>query len=209
MQKLILTVAIVFASYLHAAVVEWDTIMSYKDCGGIEDFYSIVWYDMRPYHGHSYMLQVDMMLTSDNGCFTLTSEDYDDTATGVVNNWLLAKKGDIADAGTTRNQGVYFNHCHLDHESGWSNAPVSGKFGSDFYLMFAVGDNEQHDNNVVNPYCLYGWVHLYVDANGDMDVLGSAIGLDGQSMVVGAIPEPSAGALLLLGLSMLALRRRS
>ena len=93
-------------------------------------------------------------------------------------------------------------------KSGWSNNPIIGELDSDLYLMFAMGDNDGHNNYISNPYCLYGWVHLNVDEQGRMNILSSVIGMEGQSMIVGAIPEPSAGVLLLLGLAALALRRR-
>ena len=93
-------------------------------------------------------------------------------------------------------------------KSGWSNNPIIGELDSDLYLMFAMGDNDGHNNYISNPYCLYGWVHLNVDEQGRMNILSSVIGMEGQSMIVGAIPEPSAGVLLLLGLAALVLRRR-
>ena len=54
----------------------------------------------------------------------------------------------------------------------------------------------------------YGWVHVSVDDELNMTLLGEGINLYGGPVVVGAIPEPSAGMLLLLGLAGLALRRR-
>ena len=208
MRKLIFICIITFVPCAHAATVAWNEVMLFKDAGGIKDFYSMMWCNVQLDSGRYFDLQLDMMLTTDSGGFTITSEDYDDTATGVVNNWLPAKKGDMVDASTTRNQSVYFNHCHLDHESGWSNNPIIGELDSDLYLMFAVGDNDGHNNYISNPYCLYGWVHLNVDEQGRMNILSSAIGMEGQSLIVGAIPEPSAGVLLLLGLAALAFRRR-
>ena len=56
----------------------------------------------------------------------------------------------------------------------------------------------------------YGWVHVSVDDELNMTLLGEGINLYGEPVVVGMlpIPEPSAGTLLLLGLAGLALRRR-
>lgn len=57
------------------------------------------------------------------------------------------------------------------------------------------------------PDTYYGWVSYTVDAQGNLTFIESAIGLNGQSMIVGVIPEPSCAALLLFGTIALALRR--
>ncbi len=59
----------------------------------------------------------------------------------------------------------------------------------------------------------YGWVHVSVDENLDMTLLGDGINLYGGPVTVGvpesAIPEPAGGLLLLLGAGLLALRRNA
>ncbi len=209
MRKLITIILVTFIHHLYGATVEWNEVVLCKDWGGVSGAYSMFWNKFSYSPDRTYILQVDMSISIEGNYFTLTSEDYDATATGVVDNWLKANKGDVADASTTRNKMLYFNHCHLDHQEGWANDPISGELGSDFYLIFAVGDLDDYNNNVPNPDCLYGWAHLNVDATGEVNLLGSAIGLDGQSMVVGAIPEPSSAMLLILGLCVLGLRRRA
>ena len=206
MHKLVFIVSMAVVPYTYSASVEWDCVSLYKFAGTSNE-YSMRWSKTVSLTS-SFDLQVDMFLSVQDGRFLIATADYNDSATGVVDNWLLAGNGDVADASTTRNQSTYFNHCHLDHQAEWRNAPVSGELGTDFYLMFAVGDLNDYNNNIPNPDCLYGWTHLSVDANGDMHLLGSAIGLDGQSMVVGGIPEPSSALLLLLGVAGLALRRK-
>ena len=53
-----------------------------------------------------------------------------------------------------------------------------------------------------------GWVELGLDDGGALVAIRSAWDKDGDSILIGAIPEPSSGSLLLVGGAMLALRRR-
>lgn len=57
------------------------------------------------------------------------------------------------------------------------------------------------------PSFLYGWLGLTVTAD-SLSVNDAVINLYGGPMTVGLIPEPTAAALMLLGLAPLALRRR-
>lgn len=54
---------------------------------------------------------------------------------------------------------------------------------------------------------LYGWLEVAVNGT-ELSIVNSAIGLNGQSMVVGVIPEPSCTFLMLTGIAVLALRRQ-
>ena len=214
MRKLTCIAAVMLALCAHGASVLWDGVHLTKfDHGNGDAEYVLGWSGA----GHTTSgisgtcsLQVRMALVVfDNvNYYCITSYDDDPTATGVTANWLQARAGDIADASTTRNMKYYFNHCHLDHETGWQNRDIYSDAGSDFYLMFAVGSTDDYNNNILNPSCLYGWAHRGVEGNGDIELLGSAIGLEGQSMTVGAIPEPSSVVLLLVGCAVLVLRRK-
>lgn len=55
----------------------------------------------------------------------------------------------------------------------------------------------------------YGWFQIGVDQAGELNILSSAWDLDGDAIVVGAIPEPTSGMLVLLGMAALALKRRA
>ena len=214
MRKLIAIAAVFFLFLAHAATVLWNGVELDKlslGNGGVD--YVLHWcsvYTEIPGVVGYYDLQVRMTIAKSNNINTyrITSYDDDPTATGVTANWLQARAGDIADASTTRNLKYYFNHCHLDHETGWENLDIYSGADSDFYLKFAVGSTDDYNDNILDPECLYGWAHLGIDGNGGMELRGSAIGLEGQSMVVGAIPEPSSAWLLILGIAGLALRRR-
>jgi len=88
-----------------------------------------------------------------------------------------------------------------EHEGGLViNAP------SDFYLGFMVPESKTSDGVV-----RYGWYHLsFEDGYDEIKLLDSGIGLYGENVLVGvgAVPEPTAAMLLMLGVSGLVLRRR-
>lgn len=59
---------------------------------------------------------------------------------------------------------------------------------------------------------VYGWVQLEMSTDGTLNLVASAADFDGGPMIVGggaAIPEPNAMLLLLLGLGVMGLRRRT
>ena len=214
MRKLIFIAAVAVSQCAFGANVLWDALEldRYGSAGGDVE-YVLGWTGFMSVEAglpDCYCADVWIRIQDmyNSSCYWVESVDYDFTATGVTANWLCAENGDIADAGTTRNVKYYFNHCHLDHETGWENQGFFTDPDADFYLMFAVGSLNDHNAGIPNPNCLYGWAQLKVDGNGELGLIRSAIGLDGQAMIVGAIPEPSSALLLLLGCAGLALRRR-
>lgn len=82
-----------------------------------------------------------------------------------------------------------------------------------FYLAFQVF--ELIDNGlegITRGDAYYGWTEFRIAKSSDVELISSAVDLDGYAMIVGggtATPEPSSGVLLLLGLSLLSLRRRA
>lgn len=139
--------------------------------------------------------------------FTVTTRDLEDSLSGFVGNWLVGSKGDVACEGTTRHQGRYLNHAKIDGETGYTTYDLTGSAPQDYYLIFAVENLDDYINQVPDPRYAYGWAHIAVNDDMSLSLRGSAMSLDGSPLVVGAIPEPSAGLLALLGFSLLALRR--
>ena len=139
--------------------------------------------------------------------FTIGTYDFEDTLSSFVGNWLVADDGDVASEATTRHQGNYLNHAKIDGETGYTTYNLNGTAPQDYYLIFAVENLSDYNNNVPDPRYAYGWAHFSVNDDMSLSLLGSAMSIDGSPIVVGAIPEPSAGVLLLLGLAGLVLRR--
>jgi len=139
--------------------------------------------------------------------FHMTTFDYTETAAGFIGNWNVANKGDIVSADTIRGQGEYLNHCKIDGESA-TTFDYMGKMDEAFYLMFAVADVRSHVDGQIDENVLYGWVE-FVFSDGSLEMKRSAIGLDGQAMTVGAVPEPVSSVMLLIGCAVLFLRRET
>ena len=140
--------------------------------------------------------------------FTIATRDLEDSLSGFIGNWLAANVGDVASEATARHQGNYFNHAKIDGETGYATYNLEGTVPQEYYLIFAVENIDDYNSNAQDPRYAYGWAHFAVNGDTSLSLLGSAMSLDGSPVVVGAIPEPSAGVLAVLGVALLALRRR-
>ena len=126
---------------------------------------------------------------------------------GMCTIWVRQmNEGDVVSAETMNGPGLsYFYHATEDV----SGADCDGSIFTDelIYLSFSTLAWE-NDGQGPGRYMVYGWVA--VDTNGDdVVVTGSAWDADGGAMIVGggAIPEPSGGLLVLVGLLALILHR--
>lgn len=121
--------------------------------------------------------------------------------------WILVTLGTVIDEDYFKRQDSYFFRYglygdvneHHDYE-------LEFNAGENVYLavMTTFYDTPSEGFN-------YGWLELGLTADGTLYAVNSALGLDGQSMVVGgdsAIPEPSCVLLLLLGLGVFGLCRK-
>ena len=92
-----------------------------------------------------------------------------------------------------------------------STGEFSAKANQPFYLAFQVFELVEGLEGVSRGGAYYGWVEFLASDVAEVELLSSAVDLVGSAMVVGggsvAIPEPSAGFLLILGLAWLVLRR--
>ena len=119
--------------------------------------------------------------------------------------WVDALYGDVlADDYFMRNERIYAYNDYFGPD--WSGADIRYEReviqGERLYIAFA-GEREM--------YPFYGWLELLVKDD-ELSLVSSALTYS-PGLIVGtgdfaAIPEPSAGVLLLLGLVGLALRRR-
>jgi len=116
-----------------------------------------------------------------------------------ANCFVMAQCGNVVDAHFMESQPNYFAFARYDEQGpGRTDYSLSFNLGDSYYLAFS----EERSNSIT-----YGWVLLGYSDAGKLSVLASAWDKDGDSIIGGAIPEPSSGLLVLLGLAGLALRR--
>lgn len=150
-------------------------------------------------------LQIESVQTADGLNLSVGDCIMESTAA-----WYLAAYGSIVDASTALGRSSYFNISYDLRES--PLADIS-------YYNILIPDGEVAFLGLVTvdwhteTYC-YGWLAIE-NYNGELLRVASAVDLDGGAMYVGggsvpssSSPEPSSAILVLLGTSILGLRRR-
>ena len=138
----------------------------------------------------------------------LKHEDFShESMEPTYNWWALALYADIVSEATFDS----LNHVE-DTYINDPNAPLVGgtqvENPSDFYMTFKVSEVLKDSSGYSEGQSWYGWVHVSVDDDLRMTLLGSDINLTGGAVTVGVTPEPTSALLLLVGGALLALRRR-
>ena len=124
-------------------------------------------------------------------------------------NLVQLNEGDIVSAATTKNQDEYFlEYLTTADGSAYPGYSITGNVGDDFYLGFVyeAGFRDSFDE----PFYyrdVYGWLHMQFTTDG-VEMLYSAINLDGDPITVGVVPEPSSALLALAGAALLIKRRK-
>lgn len=174
-----------------AGTVEWNKafVMSWEDYSGVHDqSVTIGAPSFLPTWGDR--IEGGWRLTAIPGSYM----EY-------ANTFVLSCLGDLVYADYINNQSQYFSYAKFGDEN-------SGR--TDYYLDILV-DNPVYIafQNEFAGGTRYGWFQIGVDQAGELNILSSAWDLDGDAIVVGAIPEPTSGMLVLLGMAALALKRRA
>ena len=144
----------------------------------------------------------------ENGNLLLHHNDFSLEMDPTFNWWVLADYGEVIgeESFTTGSSRRIEDIADYDY---FTTGGTKVENPSDFYMAFKVSEVIFVSGvGYEEGETWYGWVHVSVDDELNMTLLGEGINLYGGPVVVGAIPEPSAGVLLLLGLAGLALRRR-
>ena len=124
----------------------------------------------------------------------------------TFNWWALVHYGEVVGEDMFNSQSQKIEDFYYGDEYSTGGTLVENP--SDFYMAFKTCESIfVSGEGDVPGESWYGWVHVSVDDELNMTLLGEGINLYGGPVVVGAVPEPSAGLLLLFGLAGLALRR--
>ena len=123
---------------------------------------------------------------------TYSSADFSFLSKSDADRFLVMSPGETIDASTMVDAGMIGQTMHVD-----------------LYNTVFIAYETVAYKDIYTPYNVYGWVEFGFDNPEGLIVVNGALDMDGGPMIVGsgAIPEPSSGLLLLLGVAGLALRR--
>lgn len=189
MRSVILVLSILFVFAVNAANVEWDVsnIDYAQDGYGDSDWLFVIG---RPYLN----IKADVFGSG----LRLTAENSSSMVSG--NTYAIASKGDVVSREYMDAKGEYFHLAERDNPEVRMDYSILLDGSENIYLAF-IADYASFDTP------RYGWVELGLDENGLLKAYSSAWDVDGDSIIVGDVPEPSGGLLLLLGAGCIALRR--
>ena len=190
MRSVILVLSILFVFAVNAANVEWDVSnIDYAQNGyGDSDWLFVIG---RPYLN----IKADVVGSG----LRLTAENSSSMVSG--NTYAIASKGDVVSREYMDAKGEYFHLAERDNPEVRMDYSILLDGSENIYLAF-IADYASFDTP------RYGWVELGLDEDGLLKAYSSAWDVDGDSIIVGDVPEPSGGLLLLLGAGSIALRRR-
>ena len=190
MRSVILVLSILFVFAVNAANVEWDVSnIDYAQNGyGDSDWLFVIG---RPYLN----IKADVVGSG----LRLTAENSSSMVSG--NTYAIASKGDVVSREYMDAKGEYFHLAARYNPEVRMDYSILLDGSENIYLAF-IADYASFDTP------RYGWVELGLDEDGLLKAYSSAWDVDGDSIIVGDVPEPSGGLLLLLGAGSIALRRR-
>ena len=189
-----------------AASAHWSGIFLIND-GVYSDDLGQYFFDgnIRSEHGNRAAIISTFYGHEENGCFYMKHADFSmESMEPTYNWWAFALCGDIVGEE---------NFSSLKHiEDFYGNDKYTGgalvENPNDFYMAFKVSEVLKDSSGYYAGETWYGWVHVSIDEDLKMTLLGDGINLYGGAVTVGATPEPTSGLLLLVGGALLALRRR-
>jgi len=178
------------ALHAQAANVVWGSAFFVAEDGQ----WNGIWHDRLVGMGSPY-LRLDLGFSGDSIILTAIPDSNLENA----NSFVTASIGDVVNAEYIDAHWSFFAYAKYDEwDSRRTDYALIFEPGDDYYLAFR---EERYDSTT------YGWVQLGYTYDRELVVIGSAWDKDGDAIVVGAIPEPSGGLLLVLGIAALSLRR--
>ena len=186
---------------VHSAQVKWNAIEIVYDSIGVGQtspsiisFYSTCANPPLDIALYMEVLQVDDGVKISAKSYSLYME--------YANAFVGAVVGDEVDGTYVDSNPRRFSYAQYSDHNGEN-------LHADYSIILKDGETEflafRHETADITTF---GWLELGMGEDGLLRVLQSAWDIDGSPIIVGAIPEPAAGLLLLVGGALLALRRR-
>lgn len=201
MKNLVSLLFMLFSFGAFAANSDWDYVGITN--GGVSD--SLIYiYDLYGYpRGCAVSTEGPLSGYETTDGFFLKQRDHKTTPVPVDNNiWVLAFYGELLNDETIEKA----TRIPLVDWEDYSTADgVLVAHPSDFYLGFKATGSNAYDG-----VDRFGWYHVSVDDSLEMTLLDAGVGFYGEAVLVGigSIPEPTGTMLALVGMALLALRRK-
>ena len=207
MRNIVVSFLLMSCIEVGAASVYWDGITLYSNgrSNGTGS-YDFLCDSIQGDDGKSTWVLSSMYGHVENGNMYLKQYDYSkEMMDATFNWWAFVVYGEIVNEAT-------FHDVSKQIETFYSDQYYTGgtlvENPNDFYMAFKASEVLLDGSNYVEGQSWYGWIHVSIDENLEMTLLGEGINLYGGEVIVGSIPEPHSGLLLLVGGALLALRRR-
>jgi len=204
MKRIALLFVLVWTFVAHSASSVWDaSVICDLDSESGDGYYYLLGTLLKDAYTGLASIDTKLFGYRNEGRFYLKQYDQNTTPVGGYNvTWAISRYGQLVSKETIADSSVlplcvWDTH---DHEGG-----LLVEDATDFYLAF-----ESPASGSIDGIARYGWMHLLVDDEYEMRMLGSGIGMVGENVLVGngQIPEPSTALLLLIGCAGLCLRRQ-
>ena len=173
-----------------ASSIQWDNI-EINNGSAAWGYYSITY----PY--------VSMQGNFMGETLLLWAEPYDYME--IRSSWCVVNAGDLISVQSVSEAGTWFYRSDFavdDLANVNTDYPIELTRGTSVYLAAICSTYTAPDNYSI------AWMELTLGDVSDIRLVHSALATDGQSLIVGATPEPTGAMLALVGMAVLASRRK-
>ena len=206
MRVVVVIAILVFIEGAFAAAVDWSGILTMQNWYASKGTMEYVFGNSIQGEGGGHAEVFSLIYGhATNGNVYLKHKDFSgESLNPTFNWWALALYGEIVSEETFGSLVAIEDFYGNDISSGGTLIENP----KDFYMALKVSEVLMGPDDYEVGQSWYGWVHVSIDDDLHMTLLGADINLSGGEVTAGVTPEPSVALLLLLGGALLALRRQ-